>query len=208
MTYDITTFVKDALAKGLPRDQIKNALAKAGWPTEDVSAALGAFADVDFPVPVPKRRPYLSAREAFIYLVLFTTLYISAFNFGSLLFNVVNHFLPDALVYSEQVNVSAIRMAVASLIIAFPVFFWLTWLTRKEIQRDPEKKNSKIRKWLTYLTLFIAAGVIIGDLIALIFNLLNGELTLRFMLKVLIILLISGLVFGYYLWDLKKEEAQ
>ena len=78
----------------------------------------------------------------------------------------------------------------------------------KDMQRNAEKKSSKIRKWLTYITLFITAGVIIGDLITLIFNLLGGELTLRFILKVLTVLLIAGIIFGYYLWDLKKEEKE
>jgi hypothetical protein len=88
------------------------------------------------------------------------------------------------------------------------VFYWLSSMMSSAIARDPEKRSSKIRKWLTYLTLFVTAGVIIGDLIALIFNLLGGEITTRFALKSLVILGIAGLIFGYYLWDLKKEEKQ
>ena len=97
-------------------------------------------------------------------------------------------------------------MAVSSLIIAFPVFYWMSSITRAAIGKDPEQRSSKIRKWLTYITLFITSGVIIGDLITLLFNLLGGELTLRFTLKVLSVLLIAGLIFGYYLWDLRQEE--
>ena len=92
------------------------------------------------------------------------------------------------------------------IIVAFPIFIWLSLVTRRAILRAPEKKSSKIRKWLTYLTLFVAAGIIIGDLITLIYNMLGGELTLRFMLKVLTVLTIAGTIFGYYLWDLRKEE--
>jgi len=104
------------------------------------------------------------------------------------------------------VDLTSIRMAVASLIVAFPIYMWLSQLTLKEVRRDPEKKSSKIRKWLTYITLFIAAGVIIGDLITLIFNLLGGDLTTRFVLKVVVVLVIAGMIFGYYLWDLRTEE--
>ena len=92
--------------------------------------------------------------------------------------------------------------------VAFPLYVWLTSLTRKGVTKDPDKKGSKIRKWLTYITLFVAAGVIIGDLITLLYNLLGGELTLRFTLKVLTVLLIAGIIFGYYLWDLRKEEKE
>lgn len=206
MTNDIHSFVRESLSRKISRNDIRKALKEANWQDDEVESALGAYADVDFPVPVPRRRPYLSAREAFIYLVLFLCLYISAFSFGKLLFDFINHWVPDALQQYGYSDVSGVRMSVASLIVAFPLYLWLTWLMLSEIRRDSEKKSSKIRKWLTYITLFVAAGVIIGDLITLLFNLLGGELTLRFLLKVLTVLLIAGLIFGYYLWDLRKEE--
>ena len=208
MASELHSFVRDALAAGQPKPEITKALQAAGWQTDEISAAVGSFADVPFPIPVPRRKPYLSARETFIYLVLFTCLYLSAYNFGALLFQFIERAFPDALQYYYEANSSAIRMAVSSLIVAFPIYIWLTRLTLDGIRRDPDKKASKIRKWLTYLTLFVAAGIIIGDLIAINLNLLGGELTVRFALKVLTVLLIAGLVFGYYLWDLRTEEKE
>lgn len=205
---DIHGFVREALAKGIPKAEIKTALLRADWQEDEVVSALDAFADVDFPIPVPRRKPYLSAREAFIYLVLFLCLYITAFSFGKLLFDFINRWVPDVLRQYESTDVNAVRMSVSALIVAFPVYLWLTSLMAAAIRRDPEKKGSKIRKWLTYITLFITAGVIIGDLITLLFNLLGGELTLRFFLKVLTVLMIAGIIFGYYLWDLRKEEKE
>jgi hypothetical protein len=38
--------------------------------------------------------------------------------------------------------------------------------------------------------------------------LLGGELTIRFFLKVLTIAVIAGTIFGYYLWDLRREEEE
>lgn len=208
MTQDIHTFVREALAHKVAKAQIRVVLIQAKWQPDEIDAALDAYADIDFPIPVPKRKPYLSAREAFIHLVLFLCLYISSFSFGTLLFQFINRWIPDALQQYYDPSQTAIRMAISSLIIAFPLYLWLTHLTLKAIQRNPEKKSSKIRKWLTYITLFIAAGFIIGDLITLLFNLLGGELTLRFVLKVIVILVIAGLIFGYYLWDLRKEEKE
>ena len=77
---DLVGFVRDALARGLFRPQVEDALRQAGWNREQVTGALGAFATVEFPIPVPRPRPSLSAREAFMYLLLFTTLYVVAFN--------------------------------------------------------------------------------------------------------------------------------
>lgn len=211
MPHELQAFVRDALLKGASREQIRDALGNAGWSADEIKNALAAFADVPFAVPVPRRKPYLSAREAFQYLVLFLTLYISAFSFGSLLFQFINRWLPDPLregYYAYDGTQNAIRMATASIIIAFPVFLWLSSMLGKAIARDPEKRGSKIRKWLTYLTLFLTAGIIIGDLISLVFNMLGGELTLRFLLKTVVVGGIAGTIFGYYLWDLRTEEKE
>jgi hypothetical protein len=209
MTIDLGQFVRDALAKGAKRTEIQETLLKAGWRQDEITNALDQFLDVDFPIPVPRRKPYLSAREAFLYLLMFLTLYISAFSFGTLVFQFVNRWLPDALSdrYMALDSItSAIRMGTASLIIAFPIFLFISWVLTKAIDKDPEKRGSRVRKWLTYVTLFIAAGVIIGDFITMIYNLLAGELTLRFVIKIITVAVIAGAIFGYYLWDLRKEE--
>lgn len=206
MNEDIKTFVKEALGRGTPRAEITKILEQAGWHQDEIAAGLRLYADVAFPVAVPRRRAYLSAREAFVYLLMFVCLYLSAYNFGALLFYFINTGIPDPLRYYEGIDPGSLRRSVASLVVAFPIFFWLSTLTAKWARLDPDKKGSKIRKWLTYLTLFVAAGVIIGDLIVLLYNLLGGELTARFILKVVTVLVIAGLVFGYYLWDLRGEE--
>lgn len=209
MIPDIHHFVREALARGQSKDAISGALTKAGWSDDDVRSAVGAYADVDFPIPVPKPRPYLSAKEAFMYLVLFTCLYISAFNFGMLLFQFIEKAFPDALTtYGYDGSAPMIRFAVSSLVIAFPLYLWLSTVFAKAFAKDPAKRGSKVRKWLSYITLFIAASVLIGDLIALMNYMLAGELTVRFILKVLTVLLVAGMIFGYYLWDLKQDEKE
>jgi hypothetical protein len=207
MAHELNAFVKEALEKKVSREQIAEALNKAGWDEDEIKAALQTFAEADFPIPVPRRKPYLSAREAFLYLVLFLTLYIGAISFGTLIFQFVNRALPDPLTpYFD--NTQTIRSALAALIVSSPIYFSLAVYLARSIRQKPEKKHSKVRKWLTYVTLFIAAGVIIGDLIALLNGLLAGELTVRFAIKVVTVFVIAGTIFGYYLWDLRKEEKE
>lgn len=202
----LVDFVRQALLQGSSRSQIEQVLLKSGWEQSHIKSALNSFAEIEFPIPVPVPRTYLSAREAFMYLVLFTTLYISAINFGNLIFQFINLAFPDPA--SPTIYPWAqIRWAVSSLIIAFPVFLYVSFLLNREVKHDPNKRISKIRKWLTYITLFIAASVIIGDLTTLIYNLIGGELQMRFFLKMLTIGAIASAIFGYYFWDMRQDES-
>ena len=208
-TQHLELFVREALLKGAARESIEAALTTAGWTPEQTRDALNAYAEIDFPVPVPKPRPYLSPREAFLYLVLFATLYLSAFHLGSLLFDFINRAFPDALDPDHSRNIiHSMRWSVASLAIAFPVFLFVARHLGNDLARNPVKRLSAVRRWLTYLTLFVAATVLIGDLITLVYNLLGGDLSVRFVLKVLVIGLIAGTIFGYYLHDLRREEKE
>jgi hypothetical protein len=209
-TQDLDLFVREALAKGQSKEAMAAALASAGWPAEQIRSALNVYADVGFPVPVPKPRPYLSAREAFLYLTLFTTLYLAAFHLGSLLFRLIEQTWPDPAdsEYVVRNLADSIRWSTASVIIAFPVFLFVARYLGKELARSPAKRLSAVRRWLTYLTLFVAAVALIIDMTTLINNVLGGDLTLRFVLKVVVAALIAGTVFGYYLWDLRKEEKE
>jgi len=209
---ELLDFVRDALGRGVPRAQIEDALRKGGWTTDQVRGALTAFAEIDFPIPVPRARPYLSAREAFMYLVLFGTLYVSAYSLGSLVFDLINTSFPDpadaSFRRSPEYVRESMRWSVSALIVAFPVFLYISWLTGRAISRDPIKRASKVRRWLTYWTLFVASCALIGDFTTLVFNVLGGELTVRFLLKVATVALIAGTAFTYYLRDLRQDEAE
>lgn len=209
-TQDLEQFVRDALARGQPRAAIDAALTQAGWPPEQVRAALGGWAEVPFPVPVPRPRPYLSPREAFLYLVLFATLYLSAWHLGSLLFDLINAAIPDPADqgFAASMRDDSMRFSVASLVIAFPIYLFVARLLSRDLARNPVKRLSAVRRWLTYLTLFLAVTVLVCDLIALVHSLLGGDLTLRFVLKVLVVGAIAGAIFGFYLADLRREEHE
>lgn len=216
MTIDLHQWVKEAFTAGAERDEIKKILLKAGWQKDEIQNALDQFLDAPFPIPVPRRKPYLSAREAFLYLLLFLTLAVSAISFGTLLFQFINRAYPDLITHPDYASsryfyehtASVIRRSTSALVVAFPVFLWVSWVLEKTFRQDPEKRKSKIRTWITYITLFITAGVILGDLITVVYNFLGGELTIRFALKFLTVGGISGAIFGYYLWDLRKEEKE
>jgi Domain of unknown function (DUF5671) len=205
---EILGFVREALGRGIARSDIEQALAEAGWQPELIRDALGNFADVKFPVPVPRPRPYLSAREVFVYLVLFSALYTAAFSLGSLVFELIDRGFPDPLQspYFARMSDDRIRWQVSTIIVAFPIFFFTLRAVTRAIALDPTKRSSRPRKWLTYLTLFVAGVSLVGDATALVYNLLGGELTVRFLLKVAAIGIIAGGIFAFFLNDMSKEE--
>lgn len=207
---ELLGFVRESLARGQARSRIEQVLREAGWGDDRVRSAMAAFADVDFPVPVPRPRAYLSAKEAFLYLVMFSTLYLSAYHLGSLVFSLIDHALPDPARTPMAVEMTqrSMRWSVSSLLIAFPVFLYVSRLMQRAVRREPAKRSSRVRKWLTYMTLFIAACVVVGDLTVLVFNVLGGELGLRFLLKTATVAVIAGAIFAYYLIDLRAEDAE
>lgn len=207
---ELSRFVREGLSHGATRHRIGEVLRGAGWAAGEVQGALATYADVEFPVPVPRPRPYLSAREAFLYLLLFATLYTSAFSLGQLCFQLINQAFPDPAASSMAPALArqATRWSVSYLVVAFPVFLVLSRRVGRELAAEPAKRGSKVRRWLTYMTLFVAAAVLIGDVANLVFSLLGGEVTARFSLKVVTVGAIAGTAFWYYLSDLRRDELE
>jgi hypothetical protein len=145
-------------------------------------------------------------RDLFLHLLAIVTLYWSAVTFVTLLWQYINYFFPDVLNKVYYMSFSGpIRFAIASLIIVFPVFILVSWFLNGIYAKEYVVRESKIRKWLIYLTLFISALVIIGDLVAVINTFLGGEITVRFFLKALSIIVVAALIFGYYLDDVRRD---
>ncbi|MBI3046592.1 MAG: hypothetical protein HYY86_03610 [Candidatus Harrisonbacteria bacterium] len=147
-----------------------------------------------------------SPKDVFLHLLAIIALYISAGSLIRLWFDYINLSFPDILnYYSYSATAGTIRWGMAALIIVFPVYLSASWLLNKDYRNQPEKRDLKIRKWLVYFTLFIAAVMIIGDLVALVYNFLGGDLTARFTLKIAVILTVAGAIFSYYLLDLRRK---
>ena len=205
---DLHGFVRDALARGLSRDAIRQALRSAGWDGERADAALAAFADVNFPVPVPRPSAAISARVSFFYLVLFTALGAFAFSLVSLLFGILEHRLPDRVEWFVVVTPEdSIRWSIARICLALPLFLFMSHRIAANIRSGRFARTSAVRLWLSYLAMFIAVASIMGALVTLLVYLLAGDATLRLLLKVLVVVTIGFVVLAYYLIDLRQSAA-
>ncbi len=131
-------------------------------------------------------------------------LYLGVVAFIGLLFDYLNYTFPDqALNYYVDPYQGSISYEMASLIVLAPVLLILMRIIRKSMQADPTRREIWVRRWALFLTLFVAGVTIVIDLIVLINTFLQGEeLSVRFLLKVLVVLLVMSAGFMHFLADL------
>jgi hypothetical protein len=160
------------------------------------------------PTETPPHANKTAPKDVFLYLLAIGTLYTSAVSLIALMFQYVNRLIPDILPGEDLGIRQTIRWSLSSLIVVFPVFAWLWSKLQHDVLEAPEKREMPIRKWLVNLTLFVAAITIIVDLVSLIYNYLGGELTTRFLLKILAVLVVAVIVFTYFIWDLRRQAPE
>lgn len=150
-----------------------------------------------------------TARDVFMYLLLVIVVGMSAMNLGTLLFQYVNIYVPDSSLQQCFASscVQAIRWALASLIIVFPVLLWVWRFLQRDCIQYPEKLDSRVRRWILYFLLFVSGVVLIGDLVSLVYSWLQGDFTVQFVLKVLIIAYVAGSIFFYFLRALNPSSG-
>jgi len=142
-------------------------------------------------------------KDFFLHLGALIALYISAGALINLAFSIINYAYPDAL--AGYFTASSVAWPISILIILVPILYVLEWLIDRDIARMPEKKEIWVRRWRIYLTLFLAVVLVAGDLIALINTYLNGEITARFIWKVVAILLVAGNIGKYYFFSMYEN---
>jgi len=144
-------------------------------------------------------------KDVFLHLFNIVTFYLTVVGFITLFIQYINALFPDALNYYFTSIANGVRTSSSILFVAVPAYIFTAWLLAKDLDKVPEKRELKLRKWLVYFTLFISAITIIVDLMIFVYNFLDGELTIKFFLKVFVVLIVAAAVFGFYMWDLKRK---
>lgn len=147
-------------------------------------------------------------KDVFAHLLSTVTLAMAVIAFTTIWWQVINIHFPDLLNDYYLGSIDLIRGMIAAIVVAWPIYLFLAWMIKKDIVAMPDKQNIHVRKWLMYFTLFVASITIIIDLVSLINSFLGGELTTRFALKILAVLVAAGAVFGYYLWDVRRDVTK
>jgi len=130
------------------------------------------------------------------------SLYVSIVALITLVFSIITIKYPDAAQGYWEIESAAmsIRFGLALLIVFFPTYIILTRLVNT-IRRVEHGTYLTLTKWLIYLSLLVGGATILGDLVAVINSFLNGELTIRFILKAVAFFVVIGTAFTYYIFD-------
>lgn len=149
-----------------------------------------------------------AAKYAFYYILSLVALIFVGISVGMIAFSIIDLNVFDPLSYGSYRgdNNSSLKFAISALFIAAPIYYFMLSLIARGLKKEEIEKESAIRRWLTYFIILVSSLIILGVFIGVINNFLSGELSARFILKALAMFLISGLVFSYYFYDIKKED--
>jgi hypothetical protein len=219
MQQSLLEFFRSSKAQGASDQVLVELFKRRGWSERQIFAALQTYYEQQTGIELPQRpSSWEGARDAFVYLLSFLALCSWVWSLGSLWFTFINAAFPDPLAPESYYSVrSTLAFALSGLIVALPLYLICLRVLGRELSRNPDKLDSGVRKWLTYMAMLIAAGVILGDLIYFLNQFLRGELTLRFALKSAAVLALAGCVLWYHLgavgrsldlsWILARDRA-
>src|SRR4051812_41595941 len=97
-------------------------------------------------------KPKITPKDFFLWAMAMIALYSSIFALITLLFSYIDYTFPDALNTFVDPYGSGMRIEIATLLVMFPLFLIIMRFIRKDIIRDPSRKDIWIRRWALYLT--------------------------------------------------------
>ncbi len=150
-----------------------------------------------------------NAKYAFYYLLSLAALIFTALSVGMVVFGIIDKTVADALNYNNYSGVDGqLKFAISALFIAAPVYYLISRLINRGLHKKELEIDSPLRRWLTYFIILVSSVTILGVFIGVINNFLSGELTVRFILKAVTMLIIAASVFSFYFYDIKRKEIK
>src|SRR5688572_22139838 len=120
---ELNSFIDAAKQRGAGDEFLASLLVRRGWHASEVYDALAAWWERDTGVNVPARgRGAEHSRDAFLYLLAFSTLATWASALGSLWFRLIEHWMPDAVAGSYLNFRNTVTWQMAAIVVALPVY--------------------------------------------------------------------------------------
>jgi len=164
------------------------------------------------PQPIGTKPSSTTMWDAFEHILMFISLYVMAVSIALIMNFFVDKWFPGITSNSyssyitDQVESTTLRAYMAALIVSFPLFaFFFLHITKRTISNS-NMRNMKARKVLIYITLTVTFIIMLSSIITTVFNFLNGNLSVNFLFHILVTLIVSGIVFGYYFYQIKEDR--
>lgn len=221
----LTDYIAAARKKGHDDDQIKSDLVGAGWDSSVVAAALHPSSDL--PVPPPPPGQSSNAPRAVVhslttrgleYIIMFISLGVAAFSFGSLLHSSIN------AVYGSESSIlstgGSVPIAASALIVSYPILVFLFLRLKRAELADPALRRDPSRRRAIQLTLVVTFLVGLFYVIRFLYSLMsdNSRYTggliesttanslIGNFIHLIITLAIAGGIFYYYWKDEHRND--
>lgn len=143
----------------------------------------------------------VGATDFFLHLGFIAALYTFIGTLISFIFAIINTVFPDRQYEYFDPYATGMRFSVSMLIVVTPLMLYLLKKIYAHMRTEPAKKDLWVRKWGLYLTLTLAIIALAIDLVVLINTFLGGEISSRFIIKALTVIIIGVLV-----WLFTKRE--
>lgn len=149
-----------------------------------------------------------AAKFAFFYMLSLVALIFLAISSGMIIFQIINKKIIDVISQDNvRFSMDQLKFAISALAISAPIYYLAMRQILKNLATGNLQKDSGVRKWLTYFILFVSSVVMLGWLIAIINNFLDGELTAKFILKSATAIGIAAAIFSFYFYEIKRAEV-
>lgn len=153
-----------------------------------------------------------SAKDVFLHLFSMVTLYVSVISFLIVIFQIINITIPDVVqrdfLYYKDSAKKLLRGGLSFLVVMFPAYILSVKYLKKDYLFQGEHVGLRIRTWLTYLTLFLSSTLILFTLGITLNTYLEGEMTARFLLKVLSVFFVAISAGLFYLKDVRESPKK
>jgi hypothetical protein len=126
----VVEFIEKAIAIGIPQESLVGMLAARGWQEEEIYDALAGHYQRLTGIDVPHRTAAAgaSAKDAFFYLLIFSTLATWTVGLGCLASTLIDRWIADPLFspYQPRFDTYTITSSLAALIVAFPLYLLIS----------------------------------------------------------------------------------
>ncbi|RED11786.1 DUF5671 domain-containing protein [Pontivivens insulae] len=206
----LSQYVEGALNAGLSHSQVRAHLEAADWPADAIEDALGEWAEIDVIPPVPRARAVFSVLDLFTYLALLVMLALTAFYMISLSLGLIEYAFdpPSASSWQSDHLASSARWALAIIVVAAPIYGLLVRWTDRDVMRNPVKRTAGVRRFAIGLTMLISAAVFVGDLVFVVYSFLQGDVTIAFLLKALVVAAVALALLAIGREDLSAQRGR